>query len=179
LEFAVSQLAGNKHISLVTLSIGGNDLLLVEQQCSAPSVPSFSDCVLALLGTPQAPGVVIQSYAANLAAILTAIRANYSGTLVVVKNYAPSADPLFIEAIAFLDGVMTQVGTNFGAKFADAFTAFQMASALFPSPIAPHHGDPCLAGLLIRLSATTCDVHPSPLGRDLLAGTVMVASQGK
>ena len=179
LQFALSQLAGNRHINLVTLGIGGNDLLLVEEQCSAPSVPSFSDCVLALLGTPQAPGVVIQSYAANLAAILTAIRANYSGTLVLVNNYAASADPLFVEAVAFLDGVMTQVGANFDVKVADGFTAFQMASALFPSPVPPHFGDPCAAGLLIRLSATSCDVHPSPMGRDLLAATVVVASQSK
>jgi len=92
--------------------------------------------------------------------------------LVLVKNYAPNADPLFIEAIGALDFYMTQVGTNFGAKFADGFTAFQIASALYG-------GDPCAAGLLIRLSATTCDVHPSPLGRDLLASTVIVASQGK
>jgi lysophospholipase L1-like esterase len=178
LQFALSQLASNKHISLVTLGIGGNDLLLLEEQCSAPSVPSFSDCVLAQLGTPQAPGVVMQSYAANLGAILKAIRADYSGTLVLVNNYAPSADPLFVEAIEFLDGVMMEVGANFGVKVADGFTAFQMASALFPSPIAPHNGDPCAAGLLIRLSATTCDVHPSPAGRDLLAATIVLATQG-
>jgi lysophospholipase L1-like esterase len=172
LDFAVSQLIANKHINLVTLGIGGNDLLMVEAQCAANPVPSFAGCVGALLGTPLAPGIVIQAYAANLAAILTAIRANYSGTLVLVNNYSPSADPLYIDAIAFLDGVMTQVGANFGVKIADAFTTFQVASAL-------SNQDPCAAGLLIRFTATTCDVHPSPLGRDLLAATVIVAAGGK
>jgi hypothetical protein len=75
-----------------------------------------------------------------------------------------------------LNQVMTQVGANFGVKVADAFTAFQIASALFPSPAPPHAGDPCAAGLLIRLNSTTCDVHPSPLGRDLIASTVVLAA---
>jgi lysophospholipase L1-like esterase len=171
LEFALSQLASNKHIDLVTLGIGGNDLLMVQAQC-AVNPNTFAACVQALLGTPQAPGIVMQSYAANLATILTAIRANYSGTLVLMKNYSPSADPLFTDSILFLDGVMTQVGAHFGAKFADGFTAFQIASALT-------NGDPCAAGLLIRLSATACDVHPSPTGRDLLAATVVVAAGNK
>jgi lysophospholipase L1-like esterase len=164
LEFAISQLSSNKHIKLVTLGIGGNDLLLVEEQCVARPVPSFAGCVQAIL-----PGV-LQAYGTNLTAILTAIRANYQGTLVLVNNYSSSADPLFTEAVAALDSVTTLVGTNFGVKFADAFTGFQVASAFFG-------GDPCAAGLLIRLSATACDVHPSPAGRDLLAATVMLASK--
>jgi lysophospholipase L1-like esterase len=164
LAFAVSQLAGNKHINLVTLGIGGNDLLLVDQECTA--APSFAACVQAALPT------VLEQYAGNLAYILAAIRANYDGTLVLVNNYSPSADPLFIEAITLLDGVMKTVGTNFDVKFADAFTSFQLASA-------PEHGDPCAAGLLIRLNATTCDVHPSLAGRNLLAATVVLATFGK
>jgi lysophospholipase L1-like esterase len=176
LAFALSQLSSNKHIDLVTLGIGGNDLLLVEEFCIAHSTDplSFKACVTSpgMLGTPQAPGVVIQSYAANLTYILTAIRQHYSGNLVLVNNYSPSADPLFIQAVAFLDGVAAQVGASFGVKIADAFTAFQIASAT-------HGGDPCTAGLLIHLSQTSCDVHPSPLGRDLIAGTVIFAAGGK
>ncbi len=166
LAFAVSQLDSNKQINLVTLGIGGNDLLLLEEQCTGPSVPSFEACVSTML-----PGV-LQSYGLNLNYILGTLRANYDGTLVLVNNYAPSANPLFIDAVAALDSVMKQVGAYFGVKFADGFTAFQIASA-------PHNGDPCAAGLLIRLSATTCDVHPSPLGRDLLAATIIVATHGK
>src|SRR5580704_11524039 len=116
LAFAESQLASNKHINLVTLGIGGNDLLLLEQQCTAAPVPSFAGCVQARL-----PGV-LQSYAANLTVILEGLRANYKGMLILVNNYSPSADSLFIEAVQALDQVTTQVGTNFNAKFADAFT---------------------------------------------------------
>src|SRR6266566_4085488 len=110
LEFAVSQLTSNKHINLVTLGIGGNDLLMVEEQCVV-NPNTFAVCVNALL-----PGV-LQSYGANLAAILTAIRAHYSGTLVLVKNYSTSANPLFMQAVGALDSVMMQVGTPFGARF--------------------------------------------------------------
>jgi lysophospholipase L1-like esterase len=163
LAFAESQLAANKHINLVTLGIGGNDLLLLEQQCTAAPVPSFAGCVQQYL-----PGV-LQSYGANLTVILKGLRANYGGLLIVVNNYSPSANSLFIEAVEALDQVMTQVGTNFGVKFADAFTAFRIASVLY-------NGDPCAAGLLIRLTPTTCDVHPTPLGRDLLAATVIFSS---
>jgi len=164
-SFAVSQLSSNKHIKLVTLSIGGNDLLIVEQQCS--TAPSFPDCVASVL-----PGA-LQTYGTNLAQILAAIRlqANYGGTLVLVKYYPVNTDPLFTGAIAALNQVMVQVGTQFGAKFADGFTAFQLASALF-------QGDPCKAGLLVRLSATTCDVHPSLKGQQLLAATVLLTNIG-
>jgi hypothetical protein len=58
---------------------------------------------------------------------------------------------------------------------ANGFAAFLAASAAAGAPLKP-----CAAGLLIRLpSATlTCDVHPSPLGRDVLARAIrpLVAS---
>jgi lysophospholipase L1-like esterase len=161
-SFAVSQLLSNKHINLVTLQLGGNDLILLQLSCA--SAPSFAACVAAGL-----PGT-LQNYGANLTQILTELRvqAGYTGELVLVEYYVPNNDPLFIQAIAALNQVMIGVGSQFGATFADAFTSFQVASALF-------QGDPCAAGLLVRLSATTCDVHPSPAGRNILAATVLQA----
>ena len=161
-SFAVSQLQSNKHIDLVTLGIGGNDLLLLQQSCS--TAPSFVVCVTAAL-----PGV-LQTYGANLTQILTELRvqAGYTGTIILVEYAAPNNNPLFIEAVAALNQVMVGVGTPFGARFADGFTAFQIASAFYG-------GDPCAAGLLVRLSATTCDVDPSRAGQDLLAATVLFA----
>jgi hypothetical protein len=61
---------------------------------------------------------------------------------------------------------MAQVGAAFGAKMADGFTAFQVVSA-------PFGGDPCKAGLLTRLTPTTCDVHPTRLGQSVLAAAVL------
>lgn len=169
-SFAASELASNKQINLVTLSIGGNDLLLLQEYCNKNYPPSeFAYCV----GT-NLPSV-LTAYAGNLGAILGAIRANYHGTLVLMTSYAPSADPLFVQAIKALNQAMVDVNTvgHFDVKFADAFTAFQIASAIFQN-------DPCKAGLLIRLSKPydqpVCDVHPSPIGRDILAVTVLLAN---
>ena len=170
LEFAVSQLARNKHINLVTLGIGGNDLLMLANECGGPSSHTFLTCVGAALGTAAMPGPFLQTYAGNLIFILSEIRQYYKGTLVLVENYSPSADPLFTLAVSSLNAVMTQVGSQFNVKFANAFQAFQVASAF-------HGGDPCAAGLLIRVSQTACDVDPSPAGRDLIAGTVVLATR--
>jgi hypothetical protein len=67
---------------------------------------------------------------------------------------------------------MTAVGTAFGAKLADGFGAFQLASLKY-------QGDPCNAGLLVKLPDGTCDVHPSPQGQKVLAGAVLSVTGGK
>lgn len=163
LNFALQQLQTNKHINLVTLSMGGNDLILLENQCN-PASPNFAACVQANLPA------VLNAYGQNMGFILSQIRSQggYNGKLILMKQYAPNNDPLFTGVIAAMNQVMVQVGTPFGAKFADGFGAFQLASALF-------QGDPCKAGLLVKLPGGTCDVHPSPAGRDLLAATVLLA----
>ena len=167
-SFAASELASNKHINLVTLSLGGNDLLLLQQDCSLPG-KVFDKCVAD--GLPA----VLATYGDNLHQILTKIRtnSNYQGTLVVMTSYVPNTNSLFAFAIGSLNSTMIGVASSFHVKFADAFDAFQIASLFAP------HGDPCAAGLLIRLPTPgpngACDVHPSPLGRDILALTVLAA----
>jgi lysophospholipase L1-like esterase len=163
MAFAVSQLISNPNFKLVSLNIGGNDLLLLDEQCGGPTNPNFALCVGA--GLPA----VLSNYGKNLGAILTGIRQHYAGKLVLVTQYSPSADPLFISAVQAVNSVMLMEAPLFGATVADAFTAFALASAF-------SGGDPCKAGLLIHLNATTCDVHPSPIGRDLIAATVLVAN---
>jgi len=156
LQFAVSTLSADKHINLVTLGIGSNDFLLILAGCGQDL-----NCVNA-----RVPGA-LQTYAAHLTVILGAIRAHYSGQLVLVGYYAPTAD--LIPLAQAINSTMTAVGSAFRARYADGFTAFQLAAA-------PFGGDVCKAGLLIRLDANTCDIHPSPLGRDLLAATVIAAT---
>lgn len=161
MEFAIDQLSVNKKINLVTLSIGANDVLLAlpaVQLCGG--VPT---CVNAVL-TP-----VFQLYAANLGAILTELRENYQGTLVLVTYFSP--DPSLDGIAQALNGVMTQVASQFPQiTIADGYAAFHAAAAAF--------GDStCQAGLLIQLppspyDSLPCDIHPSLLGRALLAATV-------
>jgi lysophospholipase L1-like esterase len=166
-DYAVSQLVANKSIDLVTISLGGDDLLFVQYMCGGPANPNFVTCVQGALLDPKGP---LFAYGNNLGAILARIRkeAKYTGTIVLVKYFATSTDPLVKEAIGALNQVMAQVGSQFGAKVADAYTAFEIASI-------PYGGDPCKAGLLVRLSPTTCDVHPTRLGQDVLATTVLIA----
>jgi lysophospholipase L1-like esterase len=160
-NFALTELTSNPSINLVSLSIGGDDLLLLQQYCVANFPPAdFEGCVLANIPS------VLGAYATNLGTILGEIRSVYSGTLVLVLYSAPNANPLFIEAVSALNGVMEQVGALFGVKIADGFNAFQIASA-------PNGGDPCKAGLLVPLSTGGCDVHPTFAGQDLLAATVL------
>jgi lysophospholipase L1-like esterase len=167
MDFAVSQLKANKRIDLVTLSIGANDVLLVLpllEQCGTDAV-----CVNNIL-LP-----VLRTYAMNLAQILTGIRAQYQGTLILMSYYSPS--PALDSLTETLNGVMTQVAGQLSTTpgfapitIADGFTAFQRASE------SSNH-DACQAGLLIQLppspyNLSPCDIHPSPLGRDLLATLV-------
>lgn len=164
LQFATQELSSNKHINLVTLSIGANDFLLMAHKCSTALDPNV--CV-----ATGVPGF-IQTYTANLTTIMKAIRvtAGYKGTVVLVGYYAPSAE--LIPVAVTLNSVITGVGAAFGAAYADGFTAFQLAAT-------PWGGDVCKAGLLIHLTPTTCDIHPTPWGRDVLAATVMLAAAGK
>jgi hypothetical protein len=72
------------------------------------------------------------------------------------------------EAVGALDGVLTVVTKAFGGKVADGFGTFQVATA-------PYGGDTCAAGLLIHLTTTTCDIHPSSAGAALLASALYAA----
>jgi lysophospholipase L1-like esterase len=161
LGFALDQLSSNKHISLVTLGIGSNDVFLLLRQCATDPHPDV--CVNSGIGG------VLQTYVRNLTEILTAIRRVYSGTLILVTYYSPYPlnSPLTPLAV-LVNQNMIAVGSQFNARIADGFTPFQLASALYGF-------DPCAAGLLVRINSTTCDIHPSPAGRNLLAAAVELA----
>jgi len=169
MAYAEAQLANNKKISLVTLSIGANDFLL--RLTDIQACGTDTNCQNAILGP------LFQTYSQNLTQILIRIRAQYKGTLVMTTYYSP--DPTLDTLTAGLNQVIMQTAQQAAAqnnfapvKFADAYSAFKIASAFF-------HGDACKAGLLIRLPALPgvppCDIHPSPAGRDLLAAIVEVA----
>jgi lysophospholipase L1-like esterase len=171
MDFALWQLAANKHINLVTLSIGANDILLV--------LPQLEQCLATSGCDPETIlGPVLGNYASNLVQILTRIRSQYHGTLILMTYYSPA--PALDTVTQALNGTMLQVASQLNAQpgfpqisIADGYTAFRAVSA-------PFGGDACQAGLLIKLppgpfTTTPCDIHPSPLGRDILAATVVLA----
>jgi len=112
---------------------------------------------------------VLDQYAMNLSMILTTSREHYHGTLVLLTYYSP--DPSLDGIAQAVNGVMTQVASQVPQiTIADGYAAFHTVSALF-------NDSACQAGLLIKLppspyNSLPCDVHPSPLGRVLLAAVV-------
>ena len=168
MSFAVSELQKNKTIRLVTLSIGANDVLLalpqVESQCGTDA-----SCAEGVLKP------VLLTYAANLGQILGTIRSMYSGPLIVLTYYSPL--PALDSITQALNTVMTTTVAKVAAKpgfapikIADGYTAFHVATIF-------SNDNACQAGLLIPLppspyDSSPCDVHPSALGRNLLAVTV-------
>jgi lysophospholipase L1-like esterase len=171
MDFALSQLTPGNHVNLVTLSIGANDILM--------ALPQLEQC-LATPGCDPAPilNPVLGNYASNLVQILTRIRSQYRGTLILITYYSPA--PALDAVTQALNGTMLNVASQLNAQpgfptitIADGYTAFRAVSA-------PFGGDACQAGLLIKLppgpyTTAPCDIHPSPLGRDVLAATVVLA----
>ena len=162
MAFVDRELAANKHIDLITLSIGANDVLM--------TVPALEVCGADMTCQQNVLNPVLDNYVINLTKILTHIRAKYTGQLVLLQYYSPIPIPLFDGLAQAINSRMAAVGLQ--AAFApvriiDGFTAFKTASSSFG-------GNPCAAGLLIKLPDGTCDVHPSPAGRDLLATIIEV-----
>ena len=162
LDFALAYLGANRRkTKLVTLSLGANDGFLLIAACNNDPA-----CIQANL--PAALAAVF----ANLNTILGNLRATrFNGVLMVVNYYSTDySDPNQTALTMALNQVLAAAAASHGAVVADAFTAFQQASAAAG-------GKTCLAGLLNGNPAnqTTCDVHPSITGQRLLANTVQAA----
>jgi hypothetical protein len=124
---------------------------------------------------------MLQTLGANLGEIYRRIRidAGYRGQIVALTYYALDyTDTQGVQVIAAVNSVIEAVTIAAGGQVASGFAAFLAASAAAGAPLKP-----CAAGLLIRLPAPTltCDVHPSPAGRDVLARAIkpLVANRVK
>lgn len=164
-SFAANFLATHRDTRLVTISLGANDLLLLQAACGQNPA-----CVLA--GLPA----TLAEVGANLTATLTAIRnAGYRRPVVVVNYYSVDySDPFTTQATAALNGVLAQVAAANGAIVADTFTAFR---TLVSNPLAG--GSSCRAGLLqsfgLPPGPVTCDIHPAQSGHQVIAATIAAA----
>jgi hypothetical protein len=159
MDYALHYLAAHKHTRLITIDIGANDAFLC-QETTADHCSSGAE----LLG-------VANEIATNLGTILHELRdvAGYDGPIVALTYYSLSySSPAAVAGALFLDSVIAGVTTAFGGIVANGFAAFQGPSAAFG-------GDPCAAGLLIKLPDGTCNIHPSPAGHQLLAAAVAEA----
>ena len=158
-DFAVAYLRAHPRTRLVTLTLGANDFFRFQKDCAA--TPPGPTCALGL-------GGVLAVMQANLSTIFGAIRSTgYSGLIVAVTYYSLNyADPASVGGALALNAAMSAAATANGALIASGFDAWAPVAATAG-------GDSCAAHLLIALPDGTCDVHPTPLGRDLLASAVI------
>jgi len=159
MDFALAYLGANKRKTrLVTLSLGANDGFLLLAACNNDPA-----CIQANL--PAALGAVFS----NMNTIMGGIRGTgYRGVLMVVNYFSLDYSDANQTALTVaLNQTLAAAAAVHGAVVADAFTAFQQASAAAG-------GKTCLTGLLNGNPAnqTACDVHPSITGQRLLAQTV-------
>ena len=166
LSYALAFLRAHKHTSLVTMTIGANDFFLLENACLHQTAVPFVLCIEAGLGG------VLTSLQANLTSIYRQIRATgYQGTIVALTYYTINyADPVGVLVIGSIDAAMEAVTRAFGGRVADGFGAFGAIASTAG-------GDSCAAGLLIKLSDGTCNIHPSALGAQVLAQAVQASLQ--
>jgi lysophospholipase L1-like esterase len=159
MAFALKYLRRHHDTRLVTLTLGANDVFRFQKDCAA--IPPTGTCGLGLTGV----ATVMQ---ANLNTILANIRGTgYKGLIVAVTYYSLSYPDT--SGSAFLNAPMIAAAAAHGALIASGVEAWR-ATAMAAG------GSSCAAGLLIATPAdptSPCDVHPTPKGRDLLAGAVL------
>ena len=154
MEYALKYLAVHRHTQLVTINIGANDAFLCQETTQDGCASEFPD--------------VLKEVMANLGAIYHQIRdvAHYQGLLVALTYYSLNySDPTQVGLTEELNNAIATVTEAAGGTVADGFGAFAGPSAAFG-------GDPCAAGLLIKLPDGTCNIHPSPKGHQLLAQAI-------
>lgn len=158
LSFAEGFVATHPRTRVVSLMIGANDLFLLQGACERTAPTAVDPCVLA--GLPALLATVRE----NVSTVYRDLRAaGFHGQFVAVTYYSTDyRDRVVTGSVAALDGVLARVTRAYGGTVADGFTAFARAAA-------HDGGDTCAAGLLIHLTPTTCDVHPSQAGAALLA----------
>jgi lysophospholipase L1-like esterase len=159
IDYALHYLAAHKHTRLITIDIGANDVFLCQETTA-------DHCT-----SPAELGGVLNEIAGNLGTIFHDLRdvAGYQGTIVALTYYSLSySDPTQVAGAQLLNSFIAGVAAQYGVTVADGFAAFEGPSLAFG-------GDPCAAGLLIKLPDGTCNIHPSPLGHQLLAQAIAQA----
>ena len=151
--YAVQYLRAHPDTRLVTLTIGANDMFLCQKVTPDHCTGASFDAALSQVGR-------------NLGTVLSALRAHYRGDLVLVSYYSLDyRDPVQVKQVKALDATLSQVTRRYHGRVADGFTAFLLASLR-------SGGDPCAAGLLIKLPSGGCDVHPTAAGHRVLAAAL-------
>ena len=173
MDFAVNALktsiANGTPPEFVTLSMGGNDLLLLQKHCKGWGFAQ-SGCDLVKLPFAE------HSYGEHLETIIKTIDATgYRGTMVIVTTHAPDySDKVANFGLGRFNGEIKEsikhVQEHLGMRVvvADGFAAFKAEADKFG-------GKTCETGLLVKLPDGSCDIHPSQAGHKVLADTIQAA----
>lgn len=160
LAYALSFLATHPNTQLVTMDLGANDVFKLQTDVCHGNPTCINNGLLA----------VLQGIDVNLRIIFGELRnvAHYHGMIVTLSYYGLTYDAAGQAGTNALNAPISDATLASGGIVASGFDAF-MARAL------AHGGSSCAAGLLIvtNESPLTCDVHPSPQGRNALAGAIV------
>jgi lysophospholipase L1-like esterase len=157
LGYAVSYLRKHRAVTLVSLMIGGNDLLRCVETTRDGCLSSSEQ---------EATFATIQH---NVRRIVSAIRhkGRYHGQLVIVNYPSPFASAFFKASVRELNTTIDDGAKPYHVAVADSEGVFETAEA-------HSGGDPCQAGLLVQEgSPGKCGLHPSYAGQALMAQAVL------
>jgi lysophospholipase L1-like esterase len=171
MDFATAHLRTHPETRLVTLTLGANDFFRLENVCGAEFALD-TDYPADDIAACVAPGIpsMLGTTTANLNTIFAGIRATgYKGLIVAVTYYSLTYPDR--SGAALLNGPMIAVAKTYNVVIASGVEAWR-------APATAAGGDSCVAGLLLPAfppGTPGCDVHPTPLGRDVLADAVVSA----
>ncbi len=163
LAFASAYLKSHREVRLVTITLGANDGLLLEESCASSA--DVEACIKA--GAPALLAAVAQ----NIATILGALRATgYAGPIVLTNYYSLDYSDMAGTALtADLNAAIAAPASAYGAVVADVFSAFQGVAANLA-----YGGKTCNTGLLNPdvYDQGVCNIHPAQTGHRLIARTI-------
>lgn len=154
LAFALEFLRLHPGAELVTIDIGGNDASKLNDSCNGDTA-----CVLGgFVG-------MLTEYGHNLDVIFGELRKVYSGPIVGLSIYNPfPTDTIAQYGLERLNATFAEKLAAWDGTLADGMAAFRAAAP-----------DPCASGLLIGMPDSTCDIHPSMPGHEVLADAIEAA----
>lgn len=160
LDFALDFLNKNPDTKLITLTLGGNDILLVEDECNLQAVPFL--CKASKLASTAI------TIGKNLGSIIDSIhKTGYKGQIIFLTQYARNfKDPIQTLALGTIQTEVRLIAHLKKFDVASGYDAFNKAAAAFD-------GDTCKAGLIILKEDGTCNQHPSAKGREILGQAVL------
>jgi lysophospholipase L1-like esterase len=159
LAAAVAELRSHRNVRVISITLGANDYLRLRTRCM-PIPGCYQE---------QAPAM-LAGVTSNLDTILATLRGTgYEGIIAVLAYYALIDDPIGVVQAQALDRAIAVAASRHGAIVVDGMQAFDRAAG---------GRSYCAAGFLAPTWAGDCDIHPSALGRAVLANALVDAVHG-